>query len=152
MDTKKISIFDKNQYFNLKFKNKLIMSFAKVKEYLTELRYSIVTEDEAEELFVVDNEEEGIKNMVIDCEAPILIMEQFLFDVKEGNEDMFKKLLMKNRDIIHGAFVLDETGTKVIFRDTLQLENLDLNELEGSLNSLSLLLAEYYEEILEFAA
>jgi hypothetical protein len=47
--------------------------------------------------------------------------------------------------------VLDETGKKVIFRDTLQLENLDQNELEGSLNSLSLLLSEYSTELIEFS-
>ena len=52
---------------------------------------------------------------------------------------------------MHGAFVLDETGQKVIFRDTLQLENLDLNELEASINSLSLLLSEYSEQILNFS-
>ena len=62
-----------------------------------------------------------------------------------------KKLLQKNRDIIHGAFVLDETGQKVIFRDTLQIENLDLNELEASLNSLSLLLSEFSEQIINFS-
>jgi hypothetical protein len=64
---------------------------------------------------------------------------------------MFKELLKKNRDIVHGAFVLNETGDKVIFRDTLQLESLDLNELEGSINSLSLLLSEYSEELIKFS-
>jgi hypothetical protein len=64
---------------------------------------------------------------------------------------IFKSLLQKNRDIIHGAFVLEETGEKVIFRDTLQLENLDLNELEASLNSLGLLLSEYADKIIEFS-
>ena len=59
--------------------------------------------------------------------------------------------MQKHRDIVHGAFVLDESGEKVIFRDTLQLENLDLNELEGTINSLSLLLSEYSEQILEFS-
>jgi hypothetical protein len=57
--------------------------------------------------------------------------------------------LKKNREIVHGAFVLDETGKRVLFRDTLQLENLDLNELEGTLNSLKLLIAEYSSELLD---
>jgi hypothetical protein len=59
--------------------------------------------------------------------------------------------LIKNRDIVHGAFVLDEEGKRVIFRDTLQVESLDLNELEGTLNSLSLLLSEYSDEIIKFS-
>jgi hypothetical protein len=78
-------------------------------------------------------------------------MEQFIFKVNNENNSIFKELLQKNRDIVHGAFVLDESGEKVIFRDTLQLENLDRNELEGSINSLSLLLSEYSENIIAFS-
>jgi len=39
----------------------------------------------------------------------------------------------------------------LIFRDTLQMENLDLNELEGSINSLTLLLSEYSNELITFS-
>ncbi len=126
-------------------------NFELVKEYLHELEYEILLEDANEEVVVVANLDAGVTRMVIDCEDPILVMEQHLFDLKADNDNIFKSLLMKNREIIHGAFALDETGTKVIFRDTLQLENLDKNELEGSLNSLALLLSEYSDEIIKFA-
>ncbi len=126
-------------------------SFLKVKNYLLELGLTIVEENESESLLVIEKEEEGISNMIIICSDPILIMEQFLFEMKSDDSAVYKNLLQKNQDIIHGAFVLDESGTKVLFRDTLQLENLDLNELEGSLNSLAFLLSEYSEKILEFA-
>jgi hypothetical protein len=126
--------------------------FGKVKEYLTHLKVSIKKEDEKQGVFVIDDEEEGIKNMVIVCDEPILIMQQHIFDIKNESMEMYKSLLQKNQDIVAGAFALDETGKKVIFRDTLQLENLDLNELEGSLKSLSLLLSEYYKDIMKFSA
>jgi len=125
--------------------------FNKVKNYLLDLEYDIVNEDVEDDVFVVNKEDAGITNMVIACADPILIIEQFLFNLK-GKPEVYKELLIKNRDIIHGAFVLDETGEKVIFRDTLQIENLDLNELEGSLNSLSLLLSEYSDEMIKFSA
>jgi len=125
--------------------------FEKVKGYLLELEFDIVMEDLEEQLVVVNKEDEGILNMVIDCEDPILIIEQFLFEIKSDDPAVLKSLLQKNREVIHGAFAIDENGTKVLFRDTLQLENLDLNELEGSINSLSLLISEYYEELLAFA-
>lgn len=125
--------------------------FEKVKGYLLDLEYNIVSEDAEDEVFVIEREDDGIQNMVVACADPILILEQYLFELKKENKDVYKNLLMKNRDIIHGAFVLDETGTKVIFRDTLQLENLDLNEIEGSINSLALLLSEYSEEIIKFS-
>jgi len=126
-------------------------SFLKVKNYLLELGLTIVEENENENVLIIENEEEGISNMILICSEPILIMEQFLFEMKSDDPVVYKSLLQKNQDIIHGAFVLDESGTKVLFRDTLQIENLDLNELEGSLNSLAFLLSEYSGKILEFA-
>lgn len=125
--------------------------FETVREYLSELDLAITHEDSEGEVFVVENEDSGIKNLVIACADPILIMEQHLFELHKTSPDILSSLLKKNRDIISGAFVLDETGKKVIFRDTLALENLDLNELEGSINSLELLLSEYSNEIIKFS-
>lgn len=122
-----------------------------VREYLTELEYTILKEEKAEELFVVEKPDSGITNLIIDCEDPILVIEGILFEIKDKNPELYEVLLKKNREIIHGAFVLDESGTKVFFRDTLQLENLDLNELEGTLNSLELLLSEFALEIINYS-
>jgi hypothetical protein len=122
----------------------------KVKGYLQELEFSISSEDAAEELVVIDDEENGIKNLIIDCEDPVLVLEQVIMDVPQKTDVFFKRLLQMNRTLVHGAFVLDEEGKNVIFRDTLQLENLDKNELEGSINALSIALAEYAGELIEF--
>ncbi len=125
--------------------------FQTIKDYLLKLNYNITHENRSEGIIMVSKENEGIKNMILGVAPPILIMEQHIFNIKNNNEIVYKNLLQKNRDIVHGAFVLDETGDKVIFRDTLQVENLDLNELEGSLNSLGLLLSEYSEQIINFS-
>jgi hypothetical protein len=125
--------------------------FDKVKGYLNELEYTIIKEDTEDEVFIIEKEDEGIKKMILACASPILIIEQHLVRIKNDNIDIYKSLLKKNRDIIHGALVLDETGENVIFRDTLQLENLDANELEGSIESLSLLLSEYSSELIKFS-
>jgi hypothetical protein len=126
-------------------------SFQKVKEYLIDLQYAISYENEEDGILMIQNESEGIKNLLIGCADPILIMEQFLCRIKHPTVEKYAELLSKNRDMVHGAFVLDESKTKLIFRDTLQLENLDQNELEASINSLSLLLSEYSNEILELS-
>ena len=125
--------------------------FTKVQSYLLDLNYTITQQDEEDGYFVIENDAEGIHNLVIACAEPILIMEQYMFELKHQSEAIFRELLIKNRDIVHGAFSLDEEGNKVIFRDTLQLENLDQNELEGSINSLGLLLSEYSDELIEFS-
>ncbi|APA65942.1 MAG: molecular chaperone Tir [Maribacter dokdonensis] len=121
------------------------------RDYLLELNFNIVKENRADGIMVVEKEDSGIKNLILGVSPPILIMEQFIFSVHNQSEKIFKSLLQKNRDIIHGAFVLDETANRVIFRDTLQIENMDLNEFEASLNSLSLLMSEYSDKIIEFS-
>lgn len=125
--------------------------FTKVKGYLLELGCDIRLANEAEGLFVVDNEERGLRNLVIGCADPILILEQFIFEINGKHPEVFQSLLQKNRDMIAGAFVLDDSGKRVLFRNTLQLENLDLNEIEGTINALSLLLSEYSDELIRFA-
>ena len=127
------------------------MNFKKIESYISELGYSVSYSNEKEGILCIENESDGIKNLILGIAPPILIIEQFIFTLKSDDSNVLKSLLMKNRDIIHGAFVLDEKGEKVIFRYTMQIENLNMNELDGALNSLSLLLSEYYEQIIEFS-
>ncbi len=128
------------------------VAFDRVKSYLLDLDLTITEENVPEELVVVEDEDSGIKNLVVDCEDPILVLEQLIMDAPGGdNRNFFRRLLQMNRTLVHGAFVLDEDGKRVLFRDTLQLENLDLNELEGSIGALSLALAENADELLRFA-
>ncbi|MBU2548487.1 MAG: YbjN domain-containing protein [Proteobacteria bacterium] len=125
--------------------------FALVKQYLHDMEMVIVSEDPVEELVVVENEDHGLKNLVIDCEDTILVIEQAIMKVPNEPGDLFKRLLQMNRLLVHGAFVLDEEARTILFRDTLQLENLDRNELEGSIQSLSLGLAEFSSVLLDYA-
>lgn len=127
------------------------MYFKKIESYISKLGYSVSYQNEKEGIFCIESEADGIKNLIIGVAPPILIVEQFIFTLRSDDKDILKSLLIKNRDIIHGAFVLDEEGKKVIFRYTMQIENLDMNEFEGALNSLGLLLSEYYEQIIEFS-
>ena len=124
--------------------------FEKVKDYLLDMGFVMSHEESKEELVVIDDEERGIKNLVIDCESPILILEQVIMPMPQDSSDFCKRLLQINRTLVHGAFVLDEEGTTLLFRDTLQLQNLDRNELEGSIDALSLALAEYGDEFVKF--
>ncbi len=127
------------------------MYFKKIESFVSRLGYTISYQDEKEGILCIENETDGIKNLIIGVAPPIVVLEQFIFTLKSDDKEILKSLLKKNRDMIHGAFVLDETGTKVIFRYTMQVENLDMNELEGAFNSLGLLLSEYYEQIIEFS-
>jgi hypothetical protein len=125
--------------------------FALVKEYLLQMQVEVKHENKPQGILVVNNEQEGIVNLIVCIAPPILIFEQFIFEIANPTAAIYKALLQKNRDMIHGAFILDESGTKVIFRNTLQVENLDLNEFESTVNALGLLLSEYSEQIIHFS-
>ncbi|MDH3599774.1 MAG: YbjN domain-containing protein [Candidatus Tectomicrobia bacterium] len=125
--------------------------FDTVKQYLLDLNLSIVDEDSGERLVVVEDEERGLKNLVVDCEDPILVFEQMIMPVPSNPGDMYQRLLQMNRNIIHGAFALDEDGQMVLYRDTLQLANLDANEVQGTVEALSLALAEFADELIAFS-
>ena len=124
-------------------------AFQKVKSYLQDLELNISHEDEGEELVVVDDEERGLNNLVIDCEEPILILEQSIIPIPAEPGNLYRRLLEINRTLIHGAFAIDDESGTVLFRDTLRLETLDRGELEGSINALGLALAENAGELLE---
>jgi len=125
--------------------------FFKIKDYLLELGFDICHADEQDGVFVVDKPELGIKNLVLGCGDPLLLLEQYLLELPAPSLEVYQRLLQKNRDIIHGAFALDETGRRLIFRDTLQIETLDIGELEACINSLGLLLSEFSDELIRFS-
>lgn len=127
------------------------MTFCEIEKLLDSIDLTIVSKSEKDGVFVVSNEEDGIHKLIIGVASPVIIFEQYLFTLRGDNLDTFKALLMKNRDIVHGAFALTEDGKKVIFRYTLQLHNLDRSEFEAAINSLSLLLGEYYEQLIKFS-
>ncbi|MXW80665.1 MAG: YbjN domain-containing protein [Gemmatimonadetes bacterium] len=126
--------------------------FATVKEYVLDLGLAIAEEIPEEEIIIVNDEERGVQNLVVDCEDTLLVIEQLILQIAAGTADTYQRILQMNRDLVFGAFVLNEGGDSLLYRNTLALENLDLNELESTINSLSLGLAEHGEELLGFAA
>jgi hypothetical protein len=125
--------------------------YQQIKSILTEMEFRIVKEDEANEMIIVENEEDGVKNLIIDCEPPLLILEQLIMPLPKEKGDLYKRLLQMNQTLVHGAFAIDDEEKNLFFRDTLQLENLDSNELYASINALSLAMAEHSAELLKYA-
>lgn len=127
-------------------------NFETVKQYVLQLGHEITEESAEDELLVIHAADKGIVNMILDCEDEVLVIEQVICPLPAGVQpEHFKRILQCNRTLVHGAFVVDDQGAYLLFRDTLQLENLDLPELEASINALSLGLAENYHIILDLA-
>ncbi|WP_413532246.1 molecular chaperone Tir [Empedobacter brevis] len=125
--------------------------FSKIENFIQNIDYTINYKNEKEGVFMIENLLDGVQNLIVGIAPPIIIFELYLFTITDDNLEMLKALLMKNRDIIHGAFAITEDGNKVIYRYTLQIANLDQNEFEATLNSLSLLMSEYSAQLIKFS-
>lgn len=123
--------------------------FEKVKSIVEELGYNPENESPEEELFMITDEDSAINSLIIDCEDPVLIFEMLIMPYSDKMDAV--RLLQMNRDMVHGAFVVDAEKEHIIWRDTLQLENLDSNELLGSINALSLAMSENNQELINMS-
>jgi len=86
---------------------------------------------------VVDVEETTVINMVEICKVP------------EGTRPyLFEMLLEANYKAVHGSFSITPDN-KIIIKDVLEIENLDINELESSIGNVLGLAAENIEVISE---
>jgi hypothetical protein len=111
----------------------------------------VITHKEPEDaLLVVEDESRSISNLVIDCEDPIVEIQQAIMAVPDGADTahLFERLLQMNGTLVHGAFILSEDGEQIRFRDTLRLATLDLEELRGTINALHLALEEHGDELI----
>jgi hypothetical protein len=127
-------------------------AFTLVKDYVLQLGFAIEREIPEEEIVIINDEERGISHLVIDCEDTVLVLEQLIVGLPvEAPAALYRRLLQMNRELVFGAFVLNEEANALLYRNTLALDNLDLNELESTINALSLGLAENGDELLSFA-
>ncbi len=126
--------------------------FDRVKEYLFDLDIIPVIEDYDNGFFVITESERHVENMYLSIRRTDLMLDQFIFDVPSDDvayqAHLFKRLLQMSGNLTHGAFVLDEGADKILYHDTLALDNLDLNELESSINAITLGFEEFGRELL----
>lgn len=125
--------------------------FQTICNWVGDIGLVIVKKHDDDTLVVVEDEERNISNMVIDCEDPIVEVQQAIMAVPEGADagSVFERLLQMNGTLVHGAFMLSEDGTEIRFRDTLRLETIDIEELHGTINALHLALEEYGDELID---
>ena len=117
----------------------------KVLEMLSEIN-DVSFDQKREDIFVVYEPESGL-SIVIDVEETTII---FIIDIgqSEGvSQELGELLLSINNDAVHGAFGYDSEKKKILFKDVLEIKNLDLNELEASIQSMIITVANSIEQI-----
>lgn len=95
----------------------------------------------------VESTDNNVDNIIMSYEDPILLLRVNLMKVPEADREVFyeRLLILNATEIPHGAFGVENDIVVVI--DTLQVENLDRNELQASIDSIGFTVAQYYSEL-----
>jgi len=105
-----------------------------------------------EDIFIVNEPETGQK-MVIDVEESTVC---FLMDIcpipieDDKRLALYEKLLEINNVSVHGAF--STANGRIIFKDNLEIDNIDQNELDASIQLMLVTVAQNIEAISEITA
>ncbi len=126
-------------------------NYTRTQDFLEDLGITIVKEDESRDLLVASDEGNGIVNMLFDCCSDVLVMEQIVSVVPENiPEAFFRRVLQINRELLYGAFAIDENSRVLIFRATHPFERLTKYMIEASLRGLEHAMNSFGAELVGF--
>jgi hypothetical protein len=120
----------------------------KIENYL--LQCSYVYNKLSDNSWTVNDQFEGIDNLVIYYDEPIVVFRLKLMDIPSGNKEAFyqKLLELNTTSLVHGAYALEKNN--VIIVDTLEAANLDLNEFQASIEAIYMAIANDYKVLKQF--
>jgi hypothetical protein len=89
-------------------------------------------------------------DIVVTFEPPLVIFRAKLMDLPQKNREPFFQLLLELNatQMIHGAYGIEDDNVVII--DTLQVENLDYNEFQATLEAMLLSLTQDYQRLKAF--
>lgn len=114
------------------------------------VRYGQPFEELGEGLWTIHDEYTNIDNIVIKHSPPVILFRVKLMELPQDNkEEFYKKLLELNvSEMLHGSYGIEKNN--VVVTCTLQSENLDYNEFEAAVDSLSFVISTHYQILKEF--
>lgn len=119
-----------------------------IENFLYELPYPF--DNHGNGLWILHDEMDNIDNIVVHHDSPLLTIRVKVMDLPdEDREGLYEALLKLNAsELVHGAYGIEDDA--VVITDTIQSPNLDLNELQGSIDSVVMALTSHYERLSSF--
>lgn len=115
------------------------------------IRLSLTYEAVGDNIWVINDEDKGLGHVVVFAEESLVTIRAKVMEVPEANrEAFFEELLRLNTEMVHGAYALDEES--VVLMDTLELDTMDLEELQATLDATGLALAQHYPRLSKYRA
>ncbi len=89
-------------------------------------------------------------NIVITYAPPLVVFRTKLMEVPQQDREAFFRLLLELNatQMTHGAYGLENNN--IVLIDTLEVENLDFNEFQATLDSFLLEIAQDYQKLKTF--
>ncbi len=117
-----------------------------IESYL--LRMELESEEVGPGMWVLQGGSDGAR-LVVNYAPPLLVLRTKVLDTPSDQQrcgELYRRLLELNAmDMVHGAYGVEEGD--VIISDALELENLDFNEFQASVDSLQMAVASHYEDL-----
>ena len=111
------------------------------------IRMDVEYEEVEEGMFLVRTRNGGLP-LVVNHAPPLLLLRMKVMDLAsdKGTPDLFRSLLELNAtDVVHGAYGLEDG--ELILSDTLELETLDFQEVQASVESIQMAASSHMERI-----
>src|SRR5690349_10435881 len=95
---------------------------------------------------------DGVENVAIAVKEPIIVFRVKIFPVPKDEKlkvELYETVLRFNaKDMIHGAYGIE--GESLVITDALQLENLDFNEFQATVDDITLAVADHHQQLSKF--
>ena len=120
-----------------------------VEAYLTQLNRQFREVDDEPGTYIIPSNGTQI---ALRCDPPLVVLRVHIGDVKKGDADLplFRRLLQLNaRGLVHASYGIDDD--RIVLSAALELENLDFNELEATLDEIDIALAQQLPELVSLS-
>ena len=122
-----------------------------VEAYLLRLNRRFHTVEDQAGTFLIDTAG-GMPPVAVRVDPPLVVVRVHIGDVAKdgGPPKLLRKLLELNaRQLVHASYGIDDD--RVVLSSALELENLDFNELQATLDEIDVVLAQQLPELARLA-
>jgi CesT_Tir_1 len=122
-----------------------------VEAYLYRLKRRFRAVDDQPGTFLVETGGE-MPPVAVRVEPPLVVLRVHIGDVKDAGDHtaLFRQLLTLNaKQLVHASYGIEDN--RVVLSSALELENLDFNELQATLDEIDVALAQHVPELARLA-
>ncbi len=113
----------------------------------------IINEQISEDVWIIHDPTKGLNQIVVFVDETLVTLRCKTISVEGLDEQqrlkLYETLLKLNLEMVHGAYALEDTS--IVVMDTLELETMDLEEFQASLEAIGLAVAQHYRILSKYA-